>query len=143
MKHGSFAFMLHSHLPYVRRAGVWPHGEEMVHEALCDTYVPLLDALYDLAAEGCPYKLAIGITPILAEQLSDPTVVADFREYMAAVQARTEKAVKTYARRGEMELSGLARWYIGWNQAILDHFNDRYGGNVVQGFRKLQDAGHV
>src|SRR5689334_6223935 len=83
MKHGSFAFMLHSHLPYVRRAGVWPHGEEMVHEALCDTYVPLLDALYDLAAEGCPYKLAIGITPILAEQLSDPTVVADFRDYMA------------------------------------------------------------
>ena len=32
-KHGAFAFMLHSHLPYVRRAGVWPHGEEMVHEA--------------------------------------------------------------------------------------------------------------
>ncbi|HVA25385.1 MAG TPA: 1,4-alpha-glucan branching protein, partial [Chloroflexota bacterium] len=139
-KLGAFAFMLHSHLPYVRRAGVWPHGEEMVHEALCDTYVPLLDALYDLAEEGCPFHIAIGITPILAEQLSDPTVIDDFRAYMAAVLARIEKAVTTYGSRGELELSRLARWYIGWNQDILDHFNDRYAGNVVQAFRKLQDA---
>jgi 1,4-alpha-glucan branching enzyme len=135
--------MLHSHLPYVRRAGVWPHGEEMVHEAMCDTYVPLLDALYDLADEGCPFHIAIGITPILAEQLSDPTVIADFRTYMAAVLARTERAVIAYESRGEAQLSALARWYIGWNQDILDHFNGRYGGNVVQAFRKLQDAGHV
>jgi 1,4-alpha-glucan branching enzyme len=142
-KHGAFAFMLHSHLPYVRKAGVWPHGEEMVHEAMCDTYVPLLDALYDLADEGCPFHIAIGITPILSEQLSDPTIVENFRTYMGAMLARIEEAVVAYARRGERELSTLARWYVGWNQAILDHFNGRYEGNVVQAFRKLQDAGHV
>src|SRR5438270_10940763 len=84
-KHGAFSFMLHSHLPYVRRAGVWPHGEEMVHEAICDTYVPLLDALYDLVDEGCQFRLAIGITPILAEQLADPTIVQAFRDYMRAM----------------------------------------------------------
>ncbi len=135
--------MLHSHLPYVRQAGVWPHGEEMVHEAICDTYVPLLDALYDLAEEGVPFRLAVGITPILAEQLADATIVDNFRTYMQDMLARTERAVATYEKRGELELSGLARWYVGWNQAILDHFNDRYGGNVVQAFRKLQDAGCV
>jgi 1,4-alpha-glucan branching enzyme len=143
MKHGAFAFMLHSHLPYVRHAGVWPHGEEMVHEAICDTYVPLLDALYDLAEEGCPFHIAVGITPILAEQLADATIVENFRAYMAAMRARTEDAVAAYERRGEPELSGLARWYIGWNQGILDRFNGRYGGNVVQAFRKLQDHGCV
>lgn len=142
-KHGAFAFMLHSHLPYVRQAGVWPHGEEMVHEAMCDTYIPLLDALYDLADEGCPFHIAIGITPILAEQLSDATIIDNFRTYMAAMLERTENAVRVYERRGELELSNLARWYVGWNQAILDHFNDRYAGDVVQAFRKLQDEGCV
>ncbi len=135
--------MLHSHLPYVRKAGVWPHGEEMVHEAICDTYVPLLDALYDLAEEGCNFHIAIGITPILAEQLSDPAVVANFRKYMADMQARTEQAEAVYGQRGEHELAGLARWYLGWNQRIIDHFNDRYGGSLVGAFRKLQEAGHV
>src|SRR6266568_329138 len=142
-KHGAFAFMLHSHLPYVRRAGVWPHGEEMVHEAICDTYVPLLDALCDLASEDCPFHIAIGITPILAEQLSDPTIIENFRTYMGDMLARTEDAVVAYEKRGEMELSGLARWYQGWNQRILDHFNGRYEGNIVKAFAQLQDSGHV
>jgi len=39
---GYFSFVLHSHLPYIRRAGRWPHGEEMLHEALAETYLPLL-----------------------------------------------------------------------------------------------------
>ncbi|MGH2468531.1 MAG: 1,4-alpha-glucan branching protein, partial [Chloroflexota bacterium] len=69
-KTGAFGFVLHSHLPYVRQAGTWPHGEEMVHEAICDTYVPLLQALCALAEEGCDYRVAIEVTPILAEQLS-------------------------------------------------------------------------
>jgi 1,4-alpha-glucan branching enzyme len=142
-KHGAFAFMLHSHLPYVRQAGVWPHGEEMVHEAMCDTYIPLLDALYDLTDEGCPFHIAIGITPILAEQLSDATIIRNFRVYMNAMLDRTENAVRVYEQRGEKDLSGLARWYVGWNQTILDHFNDRYGGDLVQAFRKLQDQGSV
>ena len=40
--------MLHSHLPYCRMAGRWPHGEEWLHEAALETYVPLLNAIYDL-----------------------------------------------------------------------------------------------
>src|SRR5713226_9354637 len=104
--------MLHSHLPYVRQAGVWPHGEEMVHEAICDTYLPLLDALYDLAEEGCPFRIAVGITPILAEQLSDTGIIDNYRTYMGDMLARTEEAVTVYENRGEMELSGLARWCV-------------------------------
>ena len=45
---GAFNFVLHSHLPYARMAGRWPHGEEWIHEAATETYLPLLQALYDL-----------------------------------------------------------------------------------------------
>ena len=71
---GAFTFVLHSHIPYARMAGRWPHGEEWIHEAATDTYLPLLSALHDLAAEGCVYRLTISITPVLAEQLADGIV---------------------------------------------------------------------
>ena len=32
MKYGGFTFVLHSHMPFYRGAGVWPHGEEALHE---------------------------------------------------------------------------------------------------------------
>ncbi len=79
---GAFTFVLHSHMPYARLAGRWPHGEEWVHEAICETYVPLLNALYDLAEEGVQYRLTIGITPILAEQLADPDIIDHFDAFM-------------------------------------------------------------
>jgi 1,4-alpha-glucan branching enzyme len=65
MRKGAFTFVLHSHLPYCRRAGRWPHGEEWLHEGAADTYLPLLIALHDLAEEGCPYRLTVGLTPVL------------------------------------------------------------------------------
>ena len=32
MSEGRLAILLHSHLPYVRGAGRWPHGEEWVYQ---------------------------------------------------------------------------------------------------------------
>ena len=81
-KKGAFAFVLHSHLPYVRKAGRWPHGEEMIHEAMAETYIPLLNALYDLKEEGYEPKLTLGLTPILVEQLADGDILNHFDLYL-------------------------------------------------------------
>ncbi len=43
----------------------------------------LLNALYDLKDEGVQFKLTIGVTPILGEQLSDPTIIEHFIGYAA------------------------------------------------------------
>ncbi len=79
---GSFTFVLHSHLPYARLAGRWPHGEEWIHEAASETYIPLLQTLYDLKQDGIKFKLTLGITPILAEQLADALVLEHFEQYL-------------------------------------------------------------
>jgi 1,4-alpha-glucan branching enzyme len=63
-------------------AGRWPHGEEWIHEAATETYIPLLQALYDLKEEGINYKITIGITPILAEQLADADVLRNLGLYI-------------------------------------------------------------
>ena len=38
---GQFVFMLHSHLPYYRMAGMWPFGEENLYECMAETYVQI------------------------------------------------------------------------------------------------------
>lgn len=92
-KVGAFTFVLHSHLPYCRQAGRWPHGEEWIHEAAAETYIPLLNALYDLLEEGAKSRITIGITPILTEQLADADIVAHFQEYLLEKIAAAEKDI--------------------------------------------------
>ena len=84
---GAFTFVLHSHLPYARLAGRWPHGEEWIHEAASETYIPLLQNLYDLKEDGVEFKLTVGITPILAEQLADAVAT---EQYELAAKLRDE-----------------------------------------------------
>lgn len=97
---GAFTFVLHSHLPYARLAGRWPHGEEWIHEAASETYIPLLNALYDLRAEGVPYKITIGITPVLAEQLADADVCDHLDEYLEDKIARAKQDILRF--RGDL-----------------------------------------
>ncbi len=104
---GAFTFVLHSHLPYARLAGRWPHGEEWIHEAASETYIPLLNALYDLREEGVDYKITIGLTPVLSEQLADADVIAHLDEYLEDKIARAKQDVLRF--RGEDEVRGVPR----------------------------------
>lgn len=107
---GTFALVLHSHLPYYRKAGMWPFGEENLYEAIAETYLPLLDALNELLAEGIPAKISLGLTPILLEQLADPHCLKGFEAYVAAILERLERDVHRYSPEGELE---QAQWDRG------------------------------
>ncbi len=97
---GAFTFVLHSHLPYARLAGRWPHGEEWIHEAASETYIPLLNALYDLKAEGIQFKLTLGLTPVLCEQLADADVLDHLDEYLEDKIARAQQDILRF--RGDL-----------------------------------------
>ncbi len=140
---GAFTFMLHSHLPYARQAGMWPHGEEWVHEAIAETYVPLLDALFDLREEGIPFRLTIGITPVLAEQLADPLIVDHFIGYAAERAARAAKDIERFEHAGDVQMRDLARFYHHWYARVLGSFKDRFRSDLLGAFRQLQDAGLI
>jgi 1,4-alpha-glucan branching enzyme len=143
MKRGAFTFVLHSHLPYCRQAGRWPHGEEWLHEALAETYLPLLVALYDLREEKIPFRLTIGITPVLTEQLADALVLEHFREYAADRVRRAAADVDRFQATGEAQEAALAVFYRDWYKANLDAFEHRFAGDVVAAFKQLQDEGYL
>ncbi len=98
---GAFTFVFHSHMPYARLAGRWPHGEEWIHEAICETYIPLLNAFYDLRDEGVPFRATIGITPILAEQLADADICDHFDAFMDEKIAAARADIPRF--RGELK----------------------------------------
>jgi 1,4-alpha-glucan branching enzyme len=140
---GAFTFVLHSHLPYCRRAGRWPHGEEWLHEAAAETYIPLLNALYDLHEAGVPVKLTLGLTPILCEQLADSLVQRHFEQY---VEEKIEAATGDVARfqdEGDAHAECLAVFYRDWYGGVLRSFKERYDRDLTGAFRRLQDAGVV
>jgi len=140
---GAFTFVLHSHLPYARIAGRWPHGEEWIHEAATDTYLPLLAALHDLAAEGVSYKLTIGITPVLAEQLADRDVLRNLEDYIDDLRRRAESDVVRFRRNGEDGREHTASFYRDRFTWLLDIFRNRFGRDIIGAFRWLQDNDYV
>jgi len=140
---GYFTFVLHSHLPYVRLAGRWPHGEEMVHQAIAETYIPLLNALNDLKADGYNPRLTIGLTPILIEQLVDADVRNHFDMYVEERLSLIEADLTRFQAEGSAHLAYLAGYYRDWYGTIRDSFRNRYGRDIVPAFRKLQDEGNL
>lgn len=140
---GAFTFVLHSHLPYARQAGMWPHGEEWVHEAIAETYVPLWTALHDLAEEGVDYRITVSVTPILAEQLSDPLIVEHFLTYAEERAAWAAADIERFEEAGDEEMKNLAVYFHHWYSRILTNFRDRFNKDLLGSLKELQDRGLV
>jgi len=142
---GAFTLVLHSHLPYVRLAGRWPHGEEWIHEAAVETYIPLLNVLYDLKEEGVNYRLNIGITPVLAEQLADPLVLRHLDDYLDMRIAAAQSDITYFESPGSADghLRYLAEWYKNLYTSIKTSFNERFGRDIIGAFRRLQDSEYI
>ena len=142
-KLGAFTFVLHSHLPYCRMAGRWPHGEEWLHEAISETYVPLLNALFDLAEEGVRFHLTIGLTPVLTEQLADESVLTNTVLYLQEKAAAASADIPRFEAKSDPHMAYLAAFYRDHWQHILASFQERFGGDIVGAFKRLQDEGYI
>ncbi len=142
---GAFTFVLHSHLPYARLAGRWPHGEEWIHEAAIETYIPLLQTLYDLKNDGIQFRLTLGITPILAEQLADATVLDHLGQYLDDRIAASLKDMEYYRAEAtaDVHLHFLSEWYLHLFERIKHDFDVRFKRDIIGSFRQLQDEGYI
>src|SRR5271166_2303453 len=113
--------MLHSHLPFYRKAGMWPFGEESFYECMLETYVPLLNMIAELWDEGIPAKLTIGITPILAEQMADEYLKQGFVKFLDGRITAAREDERRFGQRGDEPNSDnlrLCRFYLNWFEKI-------------------------
>jgi 1,4-alpha-glucan branching enzyme len=137
-----FVLALHSHLPFVLHHGRWPHGSVWLSEAALDTYLPLIEALQRFERDGIPAPVTLGITPVLANQLSHPSFVSEFEAYM---EQRIETSTRAPASLVETDDAALVPVAEFWQQRLarlLDLFR-RLDGDLLGEFRALESRGRL
>jgi 1,4-alpha-glucan branching enzyme len=138
--------MLHSHLPFYRKAGMWPFGEESFYECMAETYIPLLNMVAELWEEGLPANITIGITPVLAEQMNDEHLKEGFLKFIDARIDAAKGDEERFQPRGEspdLDKLHLARFYLNWFQKTRDDFVNRWKRDLLGGFKQYQDLGAI
>lgn len=140
---GYVCIVLHSHLPYVLGHGTWPFGSDWLCEAVSETYLPLLRTIEGLLARGVYAKLTIGITPVLAEQLSDARLPTLFAEYLTHKRESARGDQVAFWEDGYLHRNRLAIGWEAWFERARTDFFDRYQGDILGAFRRLQDVGAI
>lgn len=139
---GFLTFTLHAHLPYVVNHGTWPHGIEWLHEAVAETYLPLLRVLGNLERDGIALHCNLNLSPILLEQLAHPVFKAEFPRYIERkiVAAREDEAY--FVSTGEAHYAQTARfWHRFFARALSDF--EAFDRDIIRGFRHFNDTGQI
>src|SRR3989449_7080518 len=81
---GSFALVLHTHLPFVLGHGRWPHGSDWLMEGAAGCYLPLLNSIGAAAASRVPPPITLDVSSVLAGELAAPAFPSEIEEYLRA-----------------------------------------------------------
>ena len=137
-----FVLTLHGHLPYVLHHGRWPHGSVWLCEAAFDSYLPLIEALQALEREKIPAPVTLGVTPVLANQLSHPSFVSEFEAYMARRIEGAAGAPAHLSASGDAQLVPIAKFWHDRLTRLLALFRS-LDGDLVAAFRGFEDRGRI
>jgi len=143
MSSGYFTLVLHSHLPWVLHHGRWPHGVDWLNEATAETYLPLWRAFYALSGREGGLGVALGLSPVLCEQLAHPDFHFEFIHYLDNKIAAAREDRATFARTGDSAMAALAEGWEAFYRATLEDFMGPHGTNLVARFRRLEEAGAI
>jgi 1,4-alpha-glucan branching enzyme len=139
---GSFVLVLHGHLPWVVDQGWWPHGEIWLHEAVAETWLPLLGVLETCAAEGIRVPLTLGVMPVLLEQLAHPGFRERHDAYLAERAARADADAAEFAARPDPHLARLAARWAAHYRALAQRWED-LGRDVAGALAEHARAGRI
>jgi 1,4-alpha-glucan branching enzyme len=136
-----FSLMLHSHIPYCRKSGVWPAGEEWLFEAMNETYIPLLLVLRQFALDRIRPRIMIGVVPVLAEQLADDYMKDRFARYM---EDKIERARRDVERlRADPGRGRVAQYWLDRFQTHYHHYRNDFYRDILGTLKWLQDEGVI
>ncbi|MBN1586441.1 MAG: DUF1957 domain-containing protein, partial [Candidatus Omnitrophica bacterium] len=139
---GNFVLVLHSHLPYVLQHGRWPHGSDWLCEVAVGAYLPILDMLEQLIAEGVSPNITLNITPILLEQLASPLFKAELDDYLSNRIETCRDNEHDFTSRGQVDLARAAQYWSKRLDRVREIWNT-LDKDIVGAFGRLSDAGHL
>jgi 1,4-alpha-glucan branching enzyme len=130
-------------MPYVEGFGTWPFGEEWLLEAMAACYLPLIDLLERTSDRHDGPIATVGITPVLADQLSMPEVGERFLAFMRGTRVDCHRLdVAGLEEGGQPEAADALRRSARDYEWAADEF-ERRGGDLLGAFARLRDAGAI
>jgi 1,4-alpha-glucan branching enzyme len=142
MEKGYLALVLHSHLPYVRHPEYDQFLEEdWLFEAITETYIPLINVYDGLVNDGVDFRITMSLTPTLIAMLTDPLLQHRYVRHITKLIELTEKEI--VRTKDQHDINSIARMYrdLFWNARFV--FDEKYGRNLVNAFKKFQDLGKL
>ena len=138
---GHLCIILHSHLPYVRHPEYeYFLEEDWLYEAITETYMPLILIFEKLVEDGVDFRLTMSLSPTLISMLGDDFLKSRYTKHLDRL---IELAYKEVERtRTQPEFSNLAAMYLNRFTKVRSAYQ-RYQGNIVLAFKKLQDLGKL
>ncbi len=130
-------------MPYVLSHGKSPHGTDWLNESAAECYLPILDALDRLYALGIKPRWTINVTPILAEQLDDPSFKSGFEEYCEEKIQAALVDQERFAAEGPMWMEGLAAMWQRYYTRALVQFKHQWGRSITGAFKHFEERGSV
>ncbi len=142
MAKGFFAFVLHNHLPYVLAHGRWPHGMDWLSEAAAETYIPLIGIMREMIGDGYEPRLTIDVSPVLCEQLADPSFKEEFVSYLKQKIEAAQKDIAEFIKYNQPNMLANAEMWLKFYGKTLDDFN-AVNQDIIGEMKKLQDEGYL
>jgi 1,4-alpha-glucan branching enzyme len=138
----SFSLVLHTHLPMVVNHGRWPHGSDWLNEAAFECYLPLLETIHRLVADGISPKWTLNVSPVLAEQLASAEFQKEMSFYYDNVRRACVDTREHFARQGDDAVVKLTHFWEEFYERMWE-LHRRIGGDIPGTFAELQRGGHV
>jgi len=139
---GHFSFVLHTHMPYVRKNGTWPVGEDWLLRAMSEVYMPLLESFARLKDEGLASCVALTLTPVLCEQLSDPYIKERFIAHLKIMKEHTAGDIRDFEYFHDDARGAIADEYHASCENKLDDFL-AIDCDILGALRSLEQQGFI
>jgi 1,4-alpha-glucan branching enzyme len=142
MPQGYLCLVLHAHLPFVRHPEYDDFLEEdWFYEAITETYIPLLEMFEGLERDGVDWRLTMSVTPTLAAMFADPLLQYRYVRHIDNLIALANKEL--HRTRWQPEFHVLAQMYHDRFLRCREVFVNKYGNNLINGFRRFFDTGKL
>ena len=139
MAQGYLAIVLHAHLPFVRHPEHEDSLEERwLHEAITETYIPLLQAFQNLLRDGIDFRITVSFSPPLTAMLRDPFLMERYARTLDKTIELTHREVDR--TRNDPPFQRLALMYRDRLSGVRETFR-RAQGNILTAFADVERAG--
>ena len=108
---GYVNFVLHAHLPYIHHPECDTYlEEEWLHEAISETYLPLLLNFKKLEEEKVDFRITMTLTPTLLNMLDNELLQQRYIKYLEKhIELCEKEVVRT---KFDSRLSRLSYYYL-------------------------------